>query len=48
MDKYPSELSGGMKKNSRLSAQFITIQKIVLYDEPTTGLDQLLHASFIN
>jgi phospholipid/cholesterol/gamma-HCH transport system ATP-binding protein len=37
--KYPSELSGGMKKRVGLARTLITNPKIILYDEPTTGLD---------
>ena len=41
LDKYPSELSGGMKKRVGLARTLITNPKIVLYDEPTTGLDPI-------
>lgn len=37
--KYPSELSGGMKKRIALARTIIMQPKIMLYDEPTTGLD---------
>lgn len=37
--KLPSELSGGMKKRIALARTIIMKPKIVLYDEPTTGLD---------
>ncbi|MCL4475531.1 MAG: ABC transporter ATP-binding protein [Nitrospirae bacterium] len=44
-DKYPAEISGGMKKRVALARALITEPKIVLFDEPTTGLDPiLLHA----
>ncbi len=39
IDKMPSELSGGMKKRVGLARAIITRPDIVLYDEPTAGLD---------
>ncbi len=43
--KYPAEISGGMKKRVSLARALITEPKIVLFDEPTTGLDPIiLHA----
>ncbi len=43
--KYPAEVSGGMKKRVALARALITEPKIVLFDEPTTGLDPIkLHA----
>ena len=39
IDKMPSELSGGMKKRIALARALILRPEIILYDEPTTGLD---------
>ncbi|MFN4110803.1 MAG: ABC transporter ATP-binding protein [Ignavibacteria bacterium] len=39
IDKMPSELSGGMRKRIGLARSLILHPKIMLYDEPTTGLD---------
>jgi phospholipid/cholesterol/gamma-HCH transport system ATP-binding protein len=40
--KFPAELSGGMKKRTALARALITGPSIVLFDEPTTGLDPIL------
>lgn len=40
-DLMPAELSGGMKKRIALARTLILKPKIVLYDEPTTGLDPI-------
>ncbi|MGB3007146.1 MAG: ABC transporter ATP-binding protein [Chitinophagaceae bacterium] len=41
IDKMPSELSGGMRKRIGLARTLILNPEIILYDEPTTGLDTI-------
>lgn len=41
IDKMPAELSGGMKKRIGLARSIIAEPKLMLYDEPTTGLDPI-------
>lgn len=39
LNKMPAQLSGGMKKRISLARTIVVDPKIMLYDEPTTGLD---------
>ena len=41
IDKMPSDLSGGMRKRMGLARTIIVRPEIMLYDEPTTGLDTI-------
>lgn len=41
INKMPSELSGGMRKRVGLARTLILKPEIILYDEPTTGLDPI-------
>jgi phospholipid/cholesterol/gamma-HCH transport system ATP-binding protein len=43
--KFPAEVSGGMKKRAGLARALVMTPEIILFDEPTTGLDPLLGKS---
>lgn len=47
-DMMPSELSGGMKKRIALARTLILKPEIILYDEPTTGLDPVTSREISN
>ncbi len=47
IDKMPSELSGGMKRRVGLARALVGTPKIVLYDEPTAGLDPITKRTIV-
>lgn len=44
-DKYPDEVSGGMKKRVGLARALIQNPDIILFDEPTTGMDPMMETA---
>ncbi|MEK6764673.1 MAG: ABC transporter ATP-binding protein [Planctomycetes bacterium RIFCSPHIGHO2_02_FULL_40_12] len=47
-NKYPAEISGGMKKRVALARCLVMNPEIILFDEPTTGLDPLIGKAIHN
>lgn len=47
-DKFPAEISGGMRKRAALARVLVTGPKIILYDEPTAGLDPRMSSTISN
>lgn len=47
-DKYPSQISGGMVKRASLARALIEDPEIMLFDEPTTGLDPITGRNILN
>jgi phospholipid/cholesterol/gamma-HCH transport system ATP-binding protein len=48
IDKMPSDLSGGMRKRMAFARTLIVNPEIILYDEPTTGLDTITSREISN
>ena len=47
-DRYPFELSGGMRQRAVLAMALVTRPKLILMDEPTSALDVLTQANILN
>jgi phospholipid/cholesterol/gamma-HCH transport system ATP-binding protein len=48
IDKMPSDLSGGMRKRAGLARTLVVNPELMLYDEPTTGLDPVTSREISN
>jgi phospholipid/cholesterol/gamma-HCH transport system ATP-binding protein len=47
-EKFPDELSGGMVRRVALARAIVTDPEIILFDEPTTGLDPIIRNSILH
>jgi phospholipid/cholesterol/gamma-HCH transport system ATP-binding protein len=47
-DRFPDELSGGMVRRVALARAMVTDPEIILFDEPTTGLDPIIRNSILH
>ncbi len=48
LDRFPSELSGGMRRRVGIARAVVTKPQLVLYDSPTAGLDPITANTIIN
>jgi phospholipid/cholesterol/gamma-HCH transport system ATP-binding protein len=47
-DRFPSQISGGMVKRTAFARELVWHPEIMLFDEPTTGLDPIIGNSILN
>ena len=47
LEKYPAQLSGGMAKRVALARTLVREPEVILFDEPTTGLDPIVSRSIL-